>query len=67
MPRLTVAVDALHPSSNYESVNAGFEYGFQERFYLRGGYQALFLDDAEGGRGGSGGQLVVEVRGRPPR
>ena len=47
--RLTVAVDALHPSSNYESVNVGAEYGFRERFFVRGGYQGLFLDNAEGG------------------
>ena len=36
MNRLTVAVDALHPSSDYESLNVGVEYGFRERFYLRG-------------------------------
>ncbi len=47
--QLTVAVDALHPSSNYESLNVGAEYGFRERFYLRGGFQGLFLDEAEGG------------------
>lgn len=55
MHRLTVAVDALHPSSNYESMNVGMEYAFQERFFLRGGYQALFLDDAEGGPSGGVG------------
>ncbi len=55
MHRLTVSLDALHPSSNYESVNAGMEYAFQERFFLRGGYQALFLDDAEGGVSGGVG------------
>lgn len=49
MHRITVSVDALHPSSNYESMNAGIEYGFQDRVFLRGGYQALFLPDAEGG------------------
>ncbi len=52
MHRLTVEVDALHPSSNYESVNAGVEYGFQDRFFIRGGYQALFLEDSEGGLSG---------------
>lgn len=52
MHRLTVAVDALHPSSNYESINAGAEYAFQERFFIRGGYSALFLEDAEGGLSG---------------
>jgi len=53
--RLTIAVDALHPSSNYESVNAGAEYAFHDRFFLRGGYQALFLPDAEGGVSGGVG------------
>lgn len=52
MHRVTVALDALHPSSNYESLNAGLEYGFQDRFFLRGGYNELFLDDAEGGLSG---------------
>ena len=47
--QLTVAVDARHPSSNYESLNVGAEYGFRERFFLRGGFQGLFLEDAEGG------------------
>ena len=47
--RLTVAVDALHPSTNYESLNVGAEYGFRERFFMRAGYQGLFLTDAEGG------------------
>jgi hypothetical protein len=47
--RLTVAVDALHPSSNYESLNVGAEYGFRERLYLRAGFQGLFLEEAEGG------------------
>lgn len=52
MHQVTVAVDALHPSSNYESMNVGVEYGFQGRVYLRGGYQALFLDEHEGGLSG---------------
>lgn len=47
--QLTVAVDALHPSTNYESLNVGAEYGFRQRFFLRGGFQGLFLEDAEGG------------------
>jgi hypothetical protein len=46
---LTVAIDALHPSNDYQSLNVGGEYGFQELLYLRGGYHALFLQDGEGG------------------
>jgi type IX secretion system protein PorV len=49
MHQLTVSVDALHPSSNNESVNLGMEYGYQDRVLFRTGYQALFLAEAEGG------------------
>ena len=49
MHQLTISADALHPSSNYESANVGVEYGFQSRVFLRAGYRALFLEDAEGG------------------
>jgi long-subunit fatty acid transport protein len=47
--RWTVAVDATHPSDNYEWVNVGTEYGFRECLFFRAGYHSLFLDDAEGG------------------
>jgi hypothetical protein len=46
--RVTVAVDALHPSDNYESVNIGTEFAFQDFLYVRGGLHSLFLDAAEG-------------------
>ena len=46
---LTIAADALHPSDNYESVNAAFEYGFAKTLFLRAGRRALFLADGEGG------------------
>ncbi len=49
MHQLIVSVDALHPASNYESANVGVEYGFQERVFLRAGFQSLFLDENEGG------------------
>ncbi len=46
--RLTVEVDGLHPNDNSESVNAGAELALlKERFFLRGGYRNLFLDDNE--------------------
>ncbi len=47
--RLTVATDAMHPIDNAESMNLGFEYGFREQFFLRGGYRNLFLKDGEEG------------------
>jgi hypothetical protein len=49
MHNILIAIDALHPSSNYESINVGGEYGFQERVFLRGGYEALFLKEVESG------------------
>lgn len=45
--KLTLALDALHPSDNYESVNIGAEYIFMNLLSLRGGYKSLFLNSAE--------------------
>jgi hypothetical protein len=47
--RLTVAVDAMHPSDNTESLNLGAEYAFHEMFIFRGGYRNLFQRDTEEG------------------
>ena len=50
--RWTVAVDALHPNDNYESLNFGTEFSYKESLFLRGGYQSFYLthnQDAEGG------------------
>ena len=44
---LLLAVDALHPSDNYESLNVGAEYTFLNIFSFRGGYKSLLLDQAE--------------------
>lgn len=45
--RLTLAVDALHPYDNTESMNLGGEYAFREMIFLRAGYRDLFLKHAE--------------------
>lgn len=42
-----VAVDALHPSDNYESLNLGAEYSFNDMVFIRGGYKSLLLKDSE--------------------
>ncbi len=51
--RLTLAVDALHPNNNAESINVGAQYAFTlpstGTFYLRGGYKALALKETEYG------------------
>ncbi len=46
---IVVAVDALHPNDNFESVNTGIEYSWKEMVFLRGGYKSLFLVDSEQG------------------
>ena len=46
---LTIDMDALHPSDNYESINVGGEYSFKKFIYFRAGYRNLFLKDSEGG------------------
>ena len=45
--KLTVALDASHPSDNYESINVGAEYVFNSFLAFRGGYKSLFLKDSE--------------------
>ncbi len=47
--KMTVAVDASHPNDNYESLNVGGEYVFQDVVYLRGGMKSLFQKDSEEG------------------
>ena len=48
--RLTVAVDATHSNDNAEYINVGGELAlFDELFFLRGGYKALFLKDSQEG------------------
>lgn len=44
-----VAVDAVHPNDNYESVNAGTELSYQDFIFLRAGYSSLFQQESEGG------------------
>jgi len=45
--KMTLAVDAAHPSDNYESVNIGGEYVFDDFVYLRAGMKSLFQKDSE--------------------
>ncbi len=46
---VTIALDALHPGDNDESINIGGEYLFAEMISLRLGYKSLFLDNSEEG------------------
>lgn len=47
--RITLAMDAIQPTDNTESLNLGLEYSLREWFFLRAGYRNLFLRDGEEG------------------
>jgi hypothetical protein len=47
--RLILAVDALHPNDNTESINAGCEYVFRGLIRVRAGYKSLFARDNQQG------------------
>jgi opacity protein-like surface antigen len=38
----TVAVDALRPNDDFESINLGGEVGWRNILFIRGGYQSIF-------------------------
>ncbi|MCF7800645.1 MAG: PorV/PorQ family protein [Candidatus Marinimicrobia bacterium] len=42
--KLTVAVDALHPNDNYESLNIGTELNIANLVFLRGGWKSPFVE-----------------------
>ena len=44
---IILSIDASHPNNNYESINVGGEYTFNNIFSIRGGYKSLFLEDSE--------------------
>jgi len=50
---ITLAVDALHPNNNSESVNMGLQYALNiptfGKLFLRGGYRSLFMESSEYG------------------
>ncbi len=46
---LTVAVDASHPNDNYESIDLGGEYVFNDFLAVRGGFKSMFLEESEEG------------------
>ena len=51
--KLTLAVDALHPNNNSESINLGAEYGYLVpgigRLMLRAGYRGIYMDENQYG------------------
>jgi len=61
--KLTISVDALHPSDNYESINLGTEYTMNDMIFLRAGYRNMFLVDSEEGISLGAGLKISPARG----
>jgi len=59
---LLLAVDALHPNDDKESLNAGAEYVFNDLFFLRAGFKSIFLPDRQEGLTAGAG-FVFNVSG----
>lgn len=47
--QIKLAADAIVPNNDYKSINIGTEISILDYIQIRGGYNSLFLDDAEGG------------------
>ena len=66
--RLTVAVDALHPNNNNESINLGAEYCYSitgfGKIYFRGGVRGLYMDDTIFGPTFGGGFHFILMNNR---
>lgn len=54
---LTFAAEGSHPSDNLEKYNAGLEYSFRDRYFLRGGHR--FNYDEDGFTAGAGMRLPM--------
>jgi opacity protein-like surface antigen len=46
---VTLAVDALHPNDNAQSVNVGGEYSWNKTIYARVGYKSMGIPSSEEG------------------
>jgi len=42
--KVTVAIDAIHPNDNYESINMGAELSVLNKYFLRAGYKSPFVE-----------------------
>ena len=62
--KILVAADAIVPNNDYQSLNVGTEISIFDYFRFRGGYNSLFLEDAEGGLSlgvGVNSQMLMSV------
>jgi hypothetical protein len=69
MIRATVAVDALRPNDNSESINVGGEVGWQDMLFVRGGFKSLFAKESPFGKDNQqdglslGGGVKLQLQG----
>jgi hypothetical protein len=63
---LVIAMDALHPNNNSESINIGAEYEFIQHgfvsYFVRGGYKGKYMVDSEYGATFGGG-IKMKIAG----
>jgi hypothetical protein len=62
--RLTLSVEGQAPSDNSQSASAGFEYGFRDLLFVRGGYRQAFSSVAEDGGWTAGFGLRYDLTDR---
>ena len=60
---LLFAIDLNHPSNATESINLGAEFGFNNLFYIRGGYENMFELDSINGLTLGGGINIPKLGG----
>jgi len=58
---MLLSMDVNHPSNATESINFGFEYGFANMFYLRGGYENYKERDSINGMTLGGGVNIYKL------
>lgn len=62
--KITLAVDAKHPSDNSEALDLGAEYGFKNMVFLRAGYRNMFTSMASDAGFAAGFGLNYELNSR---
>lgn len=69
MIRATIAVDALRPNDNAESINVGGEVAWQDMLFARGGFKSLFAKESPFGKDNQqdglslGGGVKLQLQG----
>ncbi|KPK64099.1 hypothetical protein AMJ83_03615 [candidate division WOR_3 bacterium SM23_42] len=58
--RVTIAIDGIHPNDGDEKLQLGMEYGFQDIFFLRGGYKINY--DTQRFTAGAGMKFAIGAR-----